>query len=1400
MGRALGILEVALGGLLALDVWRPAPVLLAAAMLIAFTGLLIRAVRRRVRVPCGCLGSGSRTGTAAIARNVLLLTFLATGVVQDARGWTFWNALDVSYLASLALISVAGGLIGAVVIAHVGKAKSVSLRVISTAVRPDSAATWRQWPVPGVAGGSHARQRVAPAQKEKVERNLAQRAVRHTNESRDRPTVPPPRPRPPKPERCEDPPARKGRERRPPAGDTEGRDSSRPFLTVEMRGGSPAAFRLRDDVRVSPKRFFVEHASEMGLGPHDEMTLLSEKIDTGASYGYAHFAQTHKGRVVIGAEYTLTSLAGFTVAGLGRIVRDLDAPAEARVPDENAAAVARAAIARRYRRLDPSRLHVISRLVFIETGITGVRQSRLAYRCLVDVESRGSSYVVDVDANTAAVLHLRSDIVEAWAPDLVEGNSLYDGPVTARGEYDDSLNQSRLRTNLVVTLNGQDSGEAGVAIDYVTDGHGYTDPEDRRFLTAHWAAEQTMLYLATAFSLDGVDGKGGGVTIFVDARDAETNESLNSPKTNPASREIRLPTKPYINPHIVNTVPSLDIIAHEIGHCVTTAFVGMWLKPGFETQGESGALGETFADIIAVLTEFHATPATAEWTMFEDWASITRQRFFDDPSKGGDPSFYLSDPLWLPDGWPDQSELIHTNCGVSNRWFYLFCEGVLGIGRPLAARIVAKMLLEHKLQSNSQFADARAAAGLAAAELCGEFSQPHYSALATWQNVGVGGDPSLPWTVPEDDEADTMPWPVRLEWQVGIGETAWQVELSTDAAFSTSMVLTSNTIESAPPPMQVGTGEILLQADTEYFWRVTATQSPALEKTARPIQRFVTDKCQPQLIAPRDCGDDRVVHPWCCQFSWEPVGGAQSYLVELSRNDFDADGPLPDLLFGTETTGLTSIIRDLPKNTPLWWRVKATHDVSHEGVWSKPQPFMTDTPRVQLAVPASGSSPYPWQIQLGWHPVVGALAYRVELTTNPFPPDVAVPQGFAAFDFPIEIPDDVRCVGRDQTLRGITGQLVNLPAVWVGQLSYDWQVRVYGPPPWNEEGDPSEIWQLSPDGHATIPTLLTFADLDPPGCVVIGEPMTFEWSTVDYAVGYNVTIRELIAPLGEPKQAGIQVFSDFVTASSGLAQSLTLDFASSPTSGAKDVNGYCWEVAAVGPEGLGGLTFQRGCYYLRPTTPDPLPLKDIYRDDEEVEIGWTTQMAHGGGFNLEIYYGDDCSGAPKASIEISGVASPGETIVAMDNVSIGQYSWRVRPFCYQGCAPCSFQHWSPCRKLLVKKKYVAPQPTSECGETVKWGTVLNEVHHIDLHKSEGTFTFHYNALDIPDKFIVTYENEPYPLFNECVGDYVGWPAADVVLTLPPGGTSTVITVAVWPNCDASYQGKTEWEFKVSCPE
>ena len=61
-----------------------------------------------------------------------------------------------------------------------------------------------------------------------------------------------------------------------------------------------------------------------------------------------------------------------------------------------------------------------------------------------------------------------------------------------------------------------------------------------------------------------------------------------------------------------SALTSIDIVAHEIAHGLTTRTAGL------TNSGVSGALNESFSDIFGTLVEFYAEPFCADWLIGED--------------------------------------------------------------------------------------------------------------------------------------------------------------------------------------------------------------------------------------------------------------------------------------------------------------------------------------------------------------------------------------------------------------------------------------------------------------------------------------------------------------------------------------------------------------------------------------------------------------------------------------------------------------------------------------------------------------------------------------------------------------------------------------------------------------
>lgn len=127
---------------------------------------------------------------------------------------------------------------------------------------------------------------------------------------------------------------------------------------------------------------------------------------------------------------------------------------------------------------------------------------------------------------------------------------------------------------------------------------------------------------------------------------------------------------------------AFDTCAHELTHGITSASANL------EYEGESGALNESFSDIVAMAAEFacqpraedleNPGPGEADWLFDEDSGEAARS--FVQPRRYGQPSRYKGS------NWVDTSDVsdmndcggVHSNSGVQNHFFYLLSDGGTG--------------------------------------------------------------------------------------------------------------------------------------------------------------------------------------------------------------------------------------------------------------------------------------------------------------------------------------------------------------------------------------------------------------------------------------------------------------------------------------------------------------------------------------------------------------------------------------------------------------------------------------------------------------------------------------------------------------------------------------------------
>ena len=279
------------------------------------------------------------------------------------------------------------------------------------------------------------------------------------------------------------------------------------------------------------------------------------------------------------------------------------------------------------------------------------------------------------------------------------------------------------------------------------------------FLDAHWGMEKTIDFYKEKFNRNCYDNQGSIVyqlvnqpSTYIGLLGGMYANACAIGEQKPAimiygmgeissnSKRMLQSTRPFV---------SLDIMAHEYSHLVTENNG----NGGLQYSGESGALNESFSDIMGISVLKYATDYTG-WLLGSDiMMYLSNIRSMDNPNNGEDglkpqPDTY-GGLYWVkPDSLIDNGG-VHTNSGVQNHWFYLLTEGgsgtndinntfnVTGIGINKAVQIVYRNLIYY-LTPEATHEDARNGSIQASIDMYGTDSQEHQSVMNAWYAVGVG--------------------------------------------------------------------------------------------------------------------------------------------------------------------------------------------------------------------------------------------------------------------------------------------------------------------------------------------------------------------------------------------------------------------------------------------------------------------------------------------------------------------------------------------------------------------------------------------------------------------------------------------------------------------------------------
>ena len=265
----------------------------------------------------------------------------------------------------------------------------------------------------------------------------------------------------------------------------------------------------------------------------------------------------------------------------------------------------------------------------------------------------------------------------------------------------------------------------------------------------HWGMQKTYDFYKNIFKRNSFDNKGHIIyNIAFPEYDKIVFKNMPNNATAQGAFEPYFMYYGYGDGAYMNPVVSLDIMAHEFTHLVTSQNG----NGGLDYLNESGALNESFSDIMAMGVKKY-TYGSTNWTIGEDvMIAEPYLRSMKNPKSAGQPDTY-GKGTWIPTTSTPKDENdqggVHTNSGVQNFWFYLLSEGgtgtndnnekftVKGIGIDKALQIAYRTLI-HYLTPSATFANARQSSLQAARDLYGANSTEEIAVTNAWHAVGVG--------------------------------------------------------------------------------------------------------------------------------------------------------------------------------------------------------------------------------------------------------------------------------------------------------------------------------------------------------------------------------------------------------------------------------------------------------------------------------------------------------------------------------------------------------------------------------------------------------------------------------------------------------------------------------------
>jgi hypothetical protein len=251
----------------------------------------------------------------------------------------------------------------------------------------------------------------------------------------------------------------------------------------------------------------------------------------------------------------------------------------------------------------------------------------------------------------------------------------------------------------------------------------------------------------------------------------------------------------------------------------------------------------------------------------------------------------------------------------------------------------------------------------------------NYSANGIYvlSSLSAVGPPESPTLASPSNGATGVSTAPTLTWNASGGATSYQLQVSGNSGFSTTVVNQSGITGTSYDV----TG---LSNNTLYYWRVNATNASGTSSYSTAWS-FTTaglaSPPTPTLSSPSNGSTGVQTSP---TLSWNASTGAASYRLQVSTSPFFAS----TIVNESGITGTSFDVTGLSNGTLYYWRVNATN-AGGTSAYSTRWSFTTiaGAPSAPtLSSPANGATGVPTSPTLSWNASSGATSYHLQVSTN----------------------------------------------------------------------------------------------------------------------------------------------------------------------------------------------------------------------------------------------------------------------------------------------------------------------------------------------------------------------------------------------------------------------------------